>query len=131
MTATPPKRRLAPKRILLVEDEPMVAHTLRMVLVVSGHIVDTAEDGDVALAMFGGGTYDLVITDFKMANMDGLELAEAIKKRSPSTPIILLTAYAEAVRGAGGEVSNVDAVLGKPCSIPELQAGLEKVFPAG
>jgi CheY-like chemotaxis protein len=107
-----------------------VAHTLRMFLVVSGHVADTAEEGSVALAMFDGGTYDLVITDFKMANMDGLELAEAIKQRSPSTPIILLTAYAEAVRSAGGEVSNVDLVLGKPCSIPELQAGLDKIFPA-
>jgi len=112
---------LSPKRILVAEDEPLVAHTLRTVLAVDGHFVETAEDGKQALAMFEGGTYDLVITDFKMANMDGLELAEAIKTRSPSTPIILVTAYAEAIKSTGGNVSNVDIVLSKPWSVMELQ----------
>jgi len=106
----------------------LVARTLRMVLVVDGHVVDTAEDGRQALAMFDGGTYDLVITDFRMANMDGLELAEAIKKRSSSTPIILLTAYAEAIKNTGSNVSNVDIVLGKPWSVMELQVALAKIF---
>ena len=106
-----------------------MAHTLRMVLVVDGHSVQIAEDGKQALAMFEGGTYDLVITDFRMANMDGLELAEEIKKRSPSTPIILVTAYAEAIKGTGGTVSNVDIVLGKPWSVTELQGALQKIFP--
>ena len=68
-----------------------------------------------------------MITDFKMANMDGLELAEAIKKRSPSTPMILLTAYAEAIKSRGGTVSNVDIVLGKPWSVMELQNALQRI----
>jgi two-component system sensor histidine kinase/response regulator len=127
MTAPGIRQQLSPKRILVAEDEPLVAYALRMVLVVDGHLVDTAEDGRQALAMFDGGTYDLVITDFKMANMDGLELAEAIKKRPPSTPIILLTAYAEAIKSTGGNVSNVDIVLGKPWSVMELQNALERI----
>jgi len=103
--ATPGLRQwLLPKRILVAEDELLLAHTRRMVLAVDGHFVDIAEDGKQALAMFEGGTYDLVITDFKMANMDGLELAEAIKTRSPSTPIILVTAYAEAIKSTGGKL---------------------------
>jgi two-component system sensor histidine kinase/response regulator len=124
------RQRLPPKRILVAEDEPSVANTLRMVLAVDGHSVNIAEDGKQALAMFEGGTYDLVITDFKMANMDGLELAEAIKKRSPSTPIILVTAYAEAIQGTGGNVTNVDIVLSKPWSVTQLQDALQKVFPS-
>jgi CheY-like chemotaxis protein len=65
------------------------------------------------LALFESGKHDLVITDFKMSNMDGLELAEAIKKCSQSTTVILLTDHVEAITAAGGPVSNVDIVLRK------------------
>src|SRR5438552_2899208 len=85
MATTVPRKRLPTQRILIVEDDPIVAHTLRMALAVDGHSVELAEDGMKALAMFEGATYDLVITDFKMPNMDGMELADAIKQRSPST----------------------------------------------
>jgi CheY-like chemotaxis protein len=79
--------------------------------------------------MFDLARHDLVITDFKMSNMDGLELAEAIKTRSPATPIILLTAYLEVIKGTDGKVSNVDVLVGKPCSIVDLQVALQKIFP--
>ncbi len=78
--------------------------------------------------MFEAGNYDVVITDFKLPKMDGLELAEAIKKRAPSRPVILITAYAESVKGALGAVSNVDVLLGKPVSLARLQEALQKVF---
>jgi CheY-like chemotaxis protein len=99
-----------------------------MALTVDGHTVEMAQDGKEALAMFAFSKHDLVITDFKMSNMDGLELAEAIKKSSPSTPVILLTDHVEAIMAAGGPVSNVDIVLRKPCSVRELQAALESSF---
>jgi two-component system response regulator VicR len=121
-------KRLSPKRILVAEGDLMVAHTLRMALTVDGHEVELADDGEQALARFEGGKHDLVIANFKMAKMDGLELAEAIKRRSQSTQVILLTDYTEGLTAAGGPVSNVDVVLRKPCSISELQASLEKLF---
>ena len=108
----------------------MVAHTIRMALTVDGHTVVVAPDGEQALALFCSGDYDLVITDFKMGKMDGLELAEAIKKLSASTPVILITAYLEAIKTSMGQVSNVDLLLGKPFSVRELQAGLAKIFSA-
>jgi DNA-binding response OmpR family regulator len=61
--------------------------------------------------------------------MDGLELAEKVKKLSPSTPVLLFTDCAELIRAQGGSVSNVDAVLGKPFSIREILATLERIFP--
>jgi CheY-like chemotaxis protein len=99
-----------------------------MALTVDGHTVEVTEDGEQALALFKVRKHDLVITDFKMANMDGLELAEAIKRIFPATPIILLTAHAESITAAGGPVSNVDVLLRKPCSVRELQDSLEKIF---
>jgi CheY-like chemotaxis protein len=116
------------KRILVVEDESLVAETLRMVLAVDGHKVEVAVDGEQALAMFEAGDHDLIVTDFKLPKMDGLELAQAIKERAPSRPIILITAHAEAVLRTGN-VTNVDSLLGKPFSIAELHGALRKIFP--
>ena len=130
MAITALRKRLPAQRILIVEDDPIVANTLRMALAVDGHSVELAEDGMKALAMFWVSTYDLVITDFKMSNMDGMELAEAVKQRSPSTPIILITAYAGSIKNTGDKVSNVDIVMGKPWSMADLQAALQKIFPA-
>jgi DNA-binding response OmpR family regulator len=123
------RRKLKPKTILVCEDDAMVAETLRMALSVDGHKVDTAGDGEQALGMFADAKYQLVITDFTIAKMDGLELAEKVKKLSPSTPVLLFTDCAELIRAQGGSVSNVDAVLGKPFSIREILATLERIFP--
>lgn len=118
------------KCILVAEDDLLVAHTIRIALRVDGHTVEVAQDGDEALRMFQSKNYDLLITDFRMPKMDGLELAEAIKKLSPGTPVILVTAYVEALKSDMGHVSNVDVLLGKPFSVTELQAALVRIFPA-
>ena len=123
-----PKR---PAKVLVVEDEPVAALSIRTVLVADGHTVELAEGGETALALFEAGQHELVITDFKLGKMDGLELAGAIKERSPATRIILVTAYAEKIGGALGQVSNIDIVLRKPFSIKELQAAVEKVLSVG
>jgi DNA-binding response OmpR family regulator len=128
MTPPGPRQPVSPKRILVAEDDPLVAHTIRMALVVDGYTVQMAQDGEQALAMFKDGDYDLVITDFRMAKMDGLELAEAIKKLSPAKPIILITAFLEAIKTSMGNVSNVDLLLGKPFSVRDLRAALTKFF---
>lgn len=121
---------IPPKRILIVAEEPLVAHTLQMALAVDGHKVDVAPDAEKALGMLGDGDHDLVITDFKLPGMDGLELAQVIKERSPAKPIILITAHAEAVKGPMGKVSYIDLLMGKPFSVPELHAAVRKIFSA-
>jgi CheY-like chemotaxis protein len=118
---------ISPKRILLVEDDFLVAQTIRMLLAVEGHQVEIAPEAETALSMFELGGYDLVITDFSLGKMDGLELAGAIKQRSRSLPVILITAYAEGVPGMV-EVTNIDALLGKPISVEELRKAIKKVF---
>jgi CheY-like chemotaxis protein len=96
---------------------------------VDGHSVDLAQDGQQGLAMFQAGQYDLVITDFKLGTtMDGLELAAAIKQDSPTTPIVLVTAYAAKMEGMG-KVSNVELVMKKPFSVADLYETLLKLFP--
>jgi|SRR5271169_364617 len=119
---------LPPKRILVVEDELVLSQTVRVALTLEGHKVEIAADAEQALALLETGGHDLVIADFKLPKMDGLELAQAIKERAPACPIILITAYAEAVLRTGN-VSNVDNLLGKPFSMAQLHGALSKIFP--
>lgn len=129
MKAPALRQLVPPKRILVAEDEPLVAQTVRMTLTVDGHSVELAQDGEQALALFRTGHHELVITDFKMTKMDGLELAALVKALSPATPVILITAYLESLKSTMGKVSNVDVLLGKPFSVMELHAALLKIFP--
>ncbi len=129
MDATTPRQQVAPKRILVVEDDQVAAHTIRTVLALDGHSVEVSRDAERALAMFAATPFDLVITDFLLGQTDGLELAAAIKKHTPTTPIILITAYAEKIQGSMGKVSNVDQVVSKPFSRAQLQEALRKVYP--
>jgi len=120
---------VAPKRILVVDDEPSVAQTMRLILKIDRHEVEVAEDGATALAMFEAGRHDLVITDFKMSNMDGLELARAIRVLCPGQPIILVTAYLEALQSNQATLSDINTLLGKPFSTGALRAAVAALFP--
>ena len=131
MDSIAPHQQLPPKRILVVEDDLVGAHTIRTVLAMDGHTVEVSRDAEGALAMFEAYPYDLVITDFLLGQVDGLQLAAAIKKHTPTTPIILITAYAEKLHGTMGKVSNVDQVVSKPFSTAQLKEALWKAFPAG
>ena len=122
---------IAPKSILVVDDEPMVANTLRLLLRMKGHQVELADDGEKALALYEKGKFDLVVTDFSMPGMDGLELARVIRERVPEQPIIMISAYADAVTSDEKRRLNIDAVLGKPFSVQQLQDALISVFPGG
>jgi len=117
-----------PKRILVVDDEPAVADTIRMVLAFHGHSVEVADAAETALTRFEPGKYDLVVTDLSLPRMDGLALAEAIKQRAPTQPIILITAYAESIQSDKERLSKVDFLMGKPFSLEQLQGALKKIF---
>ncbi len=119
---------ITPKRILVVDDEPAVADTIRMVLAFHGHNVEIADAAESALAVFEPGKYDLVITDLSLPKMDGFGLARAIKERAPAQPIILVTAYAESIQGDKERLAKVDFLMGKPFSLQQLQDALTKIF---
>ncbi len=129
MATTAFRQPTPPKRILVAEDDLLVAQTIRMALAVDGHQVSIAEDGEQALAMFSAGEFDLVIADFRLPKVDGLELAQAIKAQFPALPIVLITAYAESIERRMGKVSNIDLMLEKPFSVEDLLGALRKIFP--
>ncbi|NPA83854.1 MAG: response regulator transcription factor [Epsilonproteobacteria bacterium] len=84
--------------ILYVEDEEAIRNLLQEVFEDEFYRFDVAEDGIEGLKKFQRGQYDIIITDIEMPRLGGLDLAEAIRKRSRQIPIVLLTAYSEKER---------------------------------
>ena len=119
------------RRILVVDDEPLVCDAVKMMLEFDGHAVETAGSGKAALTMLDKTRFDLVITDFEMPLMKGDELAAAIKARDPKQPVVMITAYAEMLQASGNPLTGVDAVISKPFLLENLREVIAKVSPAG
>jgi len=115
-----------PRRILVVDDEPLVCDALKMMLSFDGHTVETAGNGKEALALFAKGRFDLVITDWKMPLMKGDELAAAIKAQDPEQPVVMITAHTEILQSTGNPLKGVDAVIGKPFLLETLRTAVAK-----
>lgn len=82
-----------PHKILIVDDEPDIRLVCNAVLKGAGYEVVTAKDGQDAIGKLeSNGRYDLVITDGKMPNMDGIALLKYIKEKYPKTPVIVMSA---------------------------------------
>ncbi len=118
------------KRILVVDDEPLVASAVQMVLSFGGYAAQVVTRSRDALPKLEAGGFDLVITDFNMPEMNGDELALHIKARWPDLPIIMLTAYAESLRASGKPLPGVDALLSKPFDVAELRLTVARALAA-
>jgi CheY-like chemotaxis protein len=118
-------------QILVVDDEPTVCKAIQMMLRYYGHEVEIAPDGESALALFGSGRFDLVITDYQMPEMKGDQLAAEIKRVRPEQRIILATAFAEDFLVYGKPTGGVNHILTKPFSLEELREAVAKVMGDG
>ena len=114
-------------RILVVDDEADVREMLADVLMTRGHQVTLAGDGREALRRFEQGDYDLVITDLGMPDLNGWEVARAIKAMRASMPVLLLTGWSDAVDAHAGRV---DAVIKKPFDTTKLAAAVSAALRA-
>ncbi|MEX2223198.1 MAG: response regulator [Candidatus Rokuibacteriota bacterium] len=130
----PAERQVLPEhaaRVLLVDDDPRLLTVLSDVLRGEGHAITTAANGEEALAVFDPGAHDVVITDLGMPKMNGWEVAERIKTRSPATAVFILTGWGEGV-SAHESMQFVDRVIAKPVSAEALLdqlAGLTRSVP--
>ena len=78
-------------RVLLIDDDPSVREVVRYLVVSFGYDCETAADGASGLARFDEGGWDLVVTDLAMPRMSGWEVADGIRRRSRTMPIVLIT----------------------------------------
>lgn len=113
-------------KVLVVEDEPLVREVLEVYLSSDGHEVVLAENGVDGLEKFEAGQFGLVLTDRAMPEMNGDQLALAIKERSPQTPVVLLTGFGDLMQGEGEKLPGVDMVLSKPFTMASLRDAIAR-----
>ena len=88
-----------PHRILLIDDDRVNTELFSAILGTAGHQVETSNDPQEGLRIFRSGSFDVVITDFSMPGVSGLEVAKAVKDHDPNVPVLLIT-------GWGGETDD-------------------------
>jgi heavy metal response regulator len=109
-------------RILVVEDEDAIAAFVQRGLTKAGYGVDRATDGAEALHWAAIATYDLIILDLMLPDMDGLEVCEAVRRSGGGMPILMLTAREAIEDRVAGLDSGADDYLVKPFAFAELLA---------
>ena len=115
------------ERILVVEDETMVAEVVDRYLRRDGYDVSIIHDGNAALAEFDRFAPDLVVLDLMLPGTDGMEICRRIRSRS-ETPIIMLTARSEEIDKLLGLEMGADDYVTKPFSPRELAARVKVVL---
>ncbi|HUC85161.1 MAG TPA: ATP-binding protein, partial [Candidatus Acidoferrales bacterium] len=130
-TETRPDRCL---RVLCVDDEEMVRQLLNDCLTQFNHKVTTVADGQEALKLLrsarqGPEPFQIVITDLGMPNMDGHQLARTIRAEMPKLPIVMMTGWGAMMKEDGESAPEVDALVGKPPQLQELNSLLLRLVP--
>ncbi len=114
-------------KILVVDDERKMCVILKGMLEERGHDVTAIEDGQEAGDLVRGQEFDLVITDLKMAPVDGLELLRRVKKTSPETEVVLMTAYASVQTAIEAMKQGAYDYIIKPFDLEEMGLLVEKI----
>jgi len=118
-------------RILLVEDDRGVSRFIKKGLKEKGYVVDVAFDGEKGLHLSLSQTYDLIILDILLPEMNGYEVLRIIRKKGVTTPVICLTAKDEKEDIIQGLELGADDYLVKPFSFSELLARIKAVLRRG
>jgi two-component system alkaline phosphatase synthesis response regulator PhoP len=119
---------LAPRRILLVEDEPSLVLTLTDRLVSEGYQVETAGDGEEGLSRALEGSFDLILLDVMLPGRDGFEVCRELRSRGVEVPVVMLTARGQVVDRVVGLKLGADDYVTKPFEMIELLARMEALF---
>ena len=115
----------AMRKVLVVDDDPVVSKSFDRVLSRKGYIVVSAENGLEALSKVAHDEYDAVFTDIKMPGMDGIEVAQQMRARRPWTPVVIITGYGSAEHEARAEAAGVRSFLRKPLSPDMIESSLD------
>ena len=115
------------KRILLVDDEPLMLKGLKYTLEQEGYETDMAMDGEEAMMKFQAQPFDLVLLDVMLPKLDGLSVCQRIREQS-NVPIIMLTAKGEDMDKILGLEYGADDYMTKPFNILEVRARIRTVL---
>ena len=120
---------VAPQRILVVDDEPVVNDSCRRVLIREGFEVETTDRGREGLREALSEPFDLVITDLKMPDLDGMELVRTVRGQRPRLAVVVITGYGTVPSAVEATRLGVSDYLEKPFSPEELREAVHRALP--
>lgn len=115
-------------RILVVDDDPMLADALRQNLVEEGFSVDIAPTGAEAIELFDQGGHHLAICDLQLPDIDGLEVMRHIKDARPTTEVIVVTGHGSVQRAVEATKAGAFYFVEKPFDLDKLQPLIDKAL---
>ncbi|RKT20494.1 two-component system response regulator QseB [Paraburkholderia sp. RAU2J] len=115
-------------RLLLVEDDDMIAETVLGAMRRAGYATDLAEDGRAAELSLGNGVYDLVLLDLGLPKKDGIDVLNSYRTRGGAAPVIILTARDAVDERIRGLDAGADDYLIKPFDLDELAARIRALL---
>jgi len=116
-----------PLHVLVVDDDPLLRDIEAEYLSSDGHTVETASNGSEALQKMRWKQFDLLMADRAMPQMNGDQLASAVKQLAPHVPVILVTGFADMMKSGGDKPAGVDLVVPKPFTQANLREAVLKV----
>ena len=119
-----------PLEIVVVDDEPIVRKRLKPVLEKSGYKVEVYEDGSGVLERLREKTFDIVVTDVRMEDVDGIQVLEEVLAKSSQTKVIIITGYATVEVAREALAKGAFDFIAKPFKPNDLRQIIEKAVEA-
>jgi len=116
------------KRILIADDEPVMQDLMASALEIFGYKIDVVKNGLEAMDRIKRVSYDLLITDYVMPKMNGLELSRWVKSNHPTVPIIMVTGTTPAQENLKSEAT---ALISKPFKVSKFQRVVKQTINRG
>jgi CheY-like chemotaxis protein len=117
------------KKVLVVDDDPVIAKSFDRVLTPKGYAVIHAADGAEAIRRLASESYDMVYTDIKMpGDLDGIEVAKRVKAQTPWLPVVIITGYGTEANEAQARRLGIAEFLKKPLSPETIEGSANLAF---
>lgn len=119
---------MSPYRIMVIDDEKIVGDMAKISLEQEAYMVETFLNAEPALARLKEERFDVVVTDYKMKGIDGMEVLRTVKKLYPETKVIMITAFANLDAAIEALRAEVHDFFPKPVKIKELKASIQRAL---
>lgn len=116
----------SPVAVLVIDDEAIACRRLKAALEKTGYVVDTCESGTEALERMRDHAYDVVVTDIRMGDVDGIEVLDAVRRMYPQTKTILITGYATVELAREALAKGAYDFVAKPFQPKDLRAIIDR-----
>jgi DNA-binding NtrC family response regulator len=119
---------MATSKIMVIDDEKIVGDMAKLSLEQDGYTVETFLNAEPALKRLETEKFDVVVTDYKMKGIDGMEVLKTVKERHPGTHVIMITAFANLDAAIEALRQDVHDFFPKPVKIKELKASIKRAL---